>query len=93
MQIYGADIGQQRNGSSTLDSVGQGSLVFCTTTGYASGNYFSALSDKMLQRFWILIIDDQTCICTKAAYFAPVVDAFFSLWSSCGSAGIDNHFI
>jgi hypothetical protein len=73
--------------------VGQGSLVFWTTTGYASGNYFSALSDKMLQRFWILVIDGQTCVCTKAAYFAPVVDASFSLWPSRASAGIDNHFI
>jgi hypothetical protein len=47
----------------------------------------------MLERFGILVIDDQTFIGTKTAYFAPVIDAFFSLRPSPGSAVIGNHLI
>jgi hypothetical protein len=67
--------------------------MFGTTTRYAPWYYFAALSDKILERFGILVIYDQTCIGTKTAHFAPVIDAFFSLRSSPGSAGIGNHFI
>jgi hypothetical protein len=93
MQIYGSNIGQQRNCSRALDGMRQGPLMFCTATRYPPGDDFSTFGNKMLQRFWVLVVDDQTRICTEAAYLAPVIDAFFSSWPSPGSAGIGNHFI
>lgn len=93
MQVYRSDIGQQRDRPRALDSVCQRPLMLCTTTGYPSGNNFAALGDKMLERFRVLIIDDQTGIRTKAADLAPVIDTFFPLWPSSGSALIGNHFI
>jgi hypothetical protein len=79
LQVIGADIWQQRDGSGALNFSGQFSLMLGAGAGYPPWNDLAAFRDKISQRSRIFVINLETAVRAETAYFPSVKKSFFGL--------------
>lgn len=72
-----ADKWQQGDGPGSFDGFVQGTLMFGTGSADSSWNDLPAFGDEKSQRFDVLVVDDQTAVCTESADLAAMENAFF----------------
>jgi hypothetical protein len=77
LQVKVPYIGQQGNGSRTLDGMGQCPLMFGTGARNSPRYDLSPFGGEILERSRIFVIDYKALVCTESAHFTPVKNSFF----------------